>query len=65
MGTKVSSVLKHKGHDVVTVGLEQTLTLRVVAEPVKRDEGIHAYECFAALQLEPRRPVARSREIEH
>ena len=26
MGTKVSSVLKHKGHDVVTVAPQQTVT---------------------------------------
>ena len=25
MGTKVASVLKHKGHDVVTVAPQQTL----------------------------------------
>lgn len=34
MGTKVSSILKHKGHDVVTVAPQQTLSwvVRVLAE---------------------------------
>jgi CBS domain-containing protein len=34
MGTKVSSVLKHKGHEVVTVGPEQTVerVVKVLAE---------------------------------
>jgi CBS domain-containing protein len=47
MGTKVSSVLKHKGHDVVTVAPQQTVSwvVRVLAEnrigaaPVINEEG--------------------------
>ena len=47
MGTKVSSVLKHKGHDVVTVAPQQTVAwvVKVLAEnrigavPVINDEG--------------------------
>jgi CBS domain-containing protein len=47
MGTKVSSVLKHKGHDVVTVAPQQTVSwvVRVLAEnrigavPVINQEG--------------------------
>ncbi|MGO9450777.1 MAG: CBS domain-containing protein [Candidatus Binataceae bacterium] len=47
MGTKVSSVLKHKGHDVVTVAPHQTVTwvVKVLAEnrigavPVINEEG--------------------------
>jgi CBS domain-containing protein len=47
MGTKVSSILKHKGHDVVTVAPQQTVSwvVRVLAEnrigavPVINQEG--------------------------
>jgi CBS domain-containing protein len=47
MGTKVSSVLKHKGHDVVTVAPQQTIAWvvkvltenRIGAVPVINDEG--------------------------
>ena len=47
MGTKVSSVLKHKGHDVVTVAPQQTVTSvvkvlaqnRIGAVPVINEEG--------------------------
>jgi CBS domain-containing protein len=47
MGTKVSSVLKHKGHDVVTVAPGQTVTWvvkvlaqnRIGAVPVINNEG--------------------------
>jgi len=47
MGTKVSSILKHKGHDVVTVAPQQTVSwvVRVLAEnrigavPVINEEG--------------------------
>jgi CBS domain-containing protein len=47
MGTKVSSVLKHKGHEVVTVAPQQTVTwvVKVLAEnrigavPVINEEG--------------------------
>jgi len=33
MGTTVSSVLKHKGHDVVTVAPHQTVTWVVECSP--------------------------------
>ena len=47
MGTKVSSVLKHKGHDVVTVAPQQTVTAvvkvlaqnRIGAVPVVNERG--------------------------
>jgi CBS domain-containing protein len=47
MGTKVSSVLKHKGHDVLTVGPEQTVASvvkllaqnRIGALPVVNPDG--------------------------
>ncbi len=47
MGAKVSSVLKHKGHDVVTVAPQQTVTWvvkvltqnRIGAVPVINEEG--------------------------
>ncbi len=47
MGTKVSSVLKHKGHDVVTVAPQQTVAWvvkvlaqnRIGAVPVINEEG--------------------------
>ena len=47
MGTKVSSVLKHKGHDVVTVAPQQTVVSvvkvlaqnRIGAAPVINEEG--------------------------
>jgi CBS domain-containing protein len=47
MGTKVSSVLKHKGHDVVTVGPDQTVAAvvkllaqnRIGALPVINPDG--------------------------
>ena len=47
MGTKVSSVLKHKGHDVVTVAPQQTVAWvvkvltqnRIGAVPVVNEEG--------------------------
>ena len=47
MGTTVSSVLKHKGHDVVTVAPQQTVTWvvkvlaqnRIGAVPVINEEG--------------------------
>src|SRR5260370_17060306 len=47
MGTKVSSVLKHKGHDVVTVAPQQTVASvvkvlaqnRIGAVPVINEEG--------------------------
>ena len=47
MGTKVSSVLKHKGHEVVTVTSDQTVTAivtvlaknRIGAVPVVNDKG--------------------------
>jgi CBS domain-containing protein len=47
MGTRVSSILKHKGHDVVTVAPQQTVSwvVRVLAEnrigavPVINEEG--------------------------
>ena len=47
MGTKVSSVLKHKGHNVVTVAPQQTVTSvvkvltqnRIGAVPVINEEG--------------------------
>ena len=47
MGTKVSSVLKHKGHDVVTVAPQQTVASvvkvltqnRIGAAPVISEEG--------------------------
>ncbi|MGO9059527.1 MAG: CBS domain-containing protein [Candidatus Binataceae bacterium] len=50
MGTKVSSVLKHKGHDVVTVAPQQTVTWvvkvltqnRIGAVPVINEEGQRA-----------------------
>jgi CBS domain-containing protein len=48
MGTTVSSVLKHKGHEVVTVAPQQTVTWvvevlarnRIGAVPVINDEGL-------------------------
>jgi CBS domain-containing protein len=47
MGTKVSSVLKHKGHEVVTVAPDQTVTAivkvltqhRIGAVPVVNEQG--------------------------
>ena len=47
MGTKVSSVLKHKGHDVVTVAPQQTVAWvvkvltqnRIGAVPVINEQG--------------------------
>jgi CBS domain-containing protein len=47
MGTRVSSVLKHKGHEVVTVAPEQTVTAvvkvltqhRIGAVPVVNEQG--------------------------
>ena len=47
MGTKVSSVLKHKGHDVITVAPQQTVACvvkvlaqnRIGAVPVINEEG--------------------------